>query len=209
MIFSDIAKSDGNKYIFRSGHYTADGSTLFGTDTVTHDAVVTLRGGSIHEAAGSWHGLATVGGERILVFDDFTGSCDSFHDFDHVVFDGESGTLDLSAATAYNIGTWGFDAVGRTDNTHALVDFGTGAIGLPSTIDLRIADDASVTTWDLATWSSSQDLSGVTFRLSVDGAEPEVSTSVAYDTAIGTGTFAGYKFTVDDATNTLKFAKLA
>ena len=31
----------------------------------------------------------------------------------------------------------------------------------------------------------------------------------AYDTAIGTGTFAGYKFTVDDETNTLKFAKLA
>ena len=188
-----------------------DGSLAgyFGSDTVTHDAVLTLSGDAeVGKAAGSWHGLNTVGGQRKLVFDDFTGTCGTVCDWDLVTFDGENNTTaDLSSSTIFDVGRWSFDVIGREANAGtALVDIGDW-LGSTATIDLYITDAAtSLKTWNLAEFDGS--LGDLTFNV-YDADSHELGSNLALEDKIATGTFTNYGFSIDDTTNTLQFGLLS
>ena len=195
--------------IYAGGHYNTTLAGYFGSDTVTHDAVVTLSGDAeVGKAAGSWHGLNTVGGQRKLVFDDFTGTCGTVCDWDLITFDGENNTTaDLSSSTIFDVGCWSFDVIGREANAGtALVDIGDW-FGSKATIDLHITDAAaSLTTWSLAEFDGS--LGELTFNV-YDAASTELARGLAFEDKITTGTFTNYGFSIDDATNTLQFGLLS
>ena len=195
--------------IYAGGHYNDTLAGYYGSDTVTHDAVLTLSGDAeVGKAAGSWRGLNTVGGQRKLVFDDFTGTCGTVCDWDLVTFDGENATTaDLSSATVYGVGAWSFDVIGREANAGtALVNIGDW-FGGTATIDLHITDAAtSLTTWSLAEFNGS--LGDLTFNV-YNAASTELASGLALEEKITTGTFTNYGFSVDDATNTLQFGLLS
>ena len=195
--------------IYAGGHYNDTKAGYFGSDTVTGDAVLTLSGDAeVGKAAGSWNGIDTVNGKRKLVFDDFTGTCGTVCDWDLVTFDGENATTaDLSSATVYGVGAWSFDVIGREANAGtALVDIGDW-FGSKATIDLHITDAAtSLTTWSLAEFDGS--LGELTFNV-YDAASTELASGLALEGKITKGTFTNYGFSIDDATNTLKFGLLS
>ena len=192
--------------IYAGGHYNDTLAGYFGSDTVSGDATLALSGSAtVGKAAGSWHGLNTVGGQRKLVFDDFTGSCGTVCDWDLVTFDGENATTtDLSSATLYGVGAWSFDVIGREANAGtALVNLGDNLTD-SATIDFRIADAAtSLTSWSLAAVSGTQ--SGLKFNVYSETAT--LATNLTLNQAITEGTFVGYGFKIEDST--LKFAQIS
>ena len=160
-----------------------------------------------------WANFDTVTGKSTLIFDDYVGiNAGEFtgrvENFDEVWFDGEAeSTIKLSGKVS-NVGSWGFDVVGREAYADtALLEFGSGNGFGGGNIDLRIADDsASETTWSLATLSGDADVG--TFSVYLGSSTEAYASGVALDTKLGgTGTFAGYGFTVDG--NTLKFGLLS
>jgi len=174
---------------------------------VTGDATLTLSGdATVGTAAGSWHGIDTVVGERRLVFDDFVGTCRTVCDWDLVTFDGENAsTVNLSSATVFGVGAWSFDVIGReAAASTALVNIGD-RFGDSATIDLHITNDAtSLTTWNIAEVSGRQ--GGLTFDVYSE-TSAVLATGLKLGDAITGGSFAGYGFEIDEGT--LKFAQLS
>ena len=165
---------------------------------------MTLTGNAeIGYAAGSWRGIDTVteGHNRILVLDDYTGTCGTISDFDLVTVDNHT-TAAFTAASA--VTNWSFDGRGRGDDD-ALLKIGSVDFAATSAVDLRVAseDAGSITEWSLAT--GAQSFTGVSFNLYFGS---ESVTGLSLGQQIGSGDFAGYGFTVD-ADSTLKFAKLS
>ena len=213
--------------VFGGGSHSSSGGS-----TVVNDITITVSGGDIIGAIyakgqldGDTTGAAKViftgaadfgcdvfgysyvGGaasDATLTFDGYSGEFSgAIGGFDSVTFtDGTAMTL-VTAAADISDGAWEFDFTDRADTladtsflTWDNADFAGDSVKVNFTDAIQAASEWSIATavFDATT----------TFDLYIGGTE---ITSVAYDTAIADGDWAGWKFT--DENGTLKFKQLA
>ena len=153
------------------------------------------------------YGYSYVGGEdpsaAVLNFTAYAGMFSGkLGGFGSIVFDDDTAMTLTTAAADVSNGKWEFDFTDR-DATLSDTSFLTwsGANFAGDTVKVTFAD----ATQAAAGWSiADAAFTGATFDLWIGGSE---ITSVAYDTAIADGDWAGWKFTSVDGT--LKFANIA
>ncbi|MBP5531848.1 MAG: hypothetical protein J6Y54_07470, partial [Lentisphaeria bacterium] len=174
-------------------------------DVVSGDEVNVTFTGDTNFGCGVF-GYSYVGGaasDAVLSYTAYTGTFSgAIGGFDSIVFDDDTAmTLSTAAADVSN-GKWEFDFTDRAAElagtsflTWSTADFAG------DTVKVNFTDAAQAAAgWNIATAA----FTGASFDLYIGGTE---ITSVAYDTAIADGDWAGWKFT--DENGTLKFKQLA
>ena len=170
-----------------------EGETVTVTFTGANDYVCDVFGYSYVGGAGN---------SDALNFADYTGEFSGqIGGFDGITLDGATAmTLTTAAADVAN-GKWEFDLSDRDEALAgtSLLTWSTADFA-GDTVKVAFADAAQAAAgWSIADAA----FTGATFDLYIGGSE---ITSVAYDTAIADGDWAGWKFT--SVGGTLKFAKI-
>ena len=187
--------------LFRSGDIFARGQ-LEGDTTGTANVIFT----GANDFGCGVYGYSYVGGAgegAALSFYDYKGSFSgAIGGFDGITLDGDTAMTLTTAAADISNSKWEFDLSARdaASANDSLLTWSTADFS-SDTVRVNFADETQAK----AGWSiANATFTGASFTLAIGGTDV---TTVAYDTEISGGDWAGWKFT--DENGTLKFAKLA